>query len=47
MDIEIKIKIKTENDHFDKRELISDIKWGFNEITGYEIKDIEVKTDES
>lgn len=45
MEIEIKIIIKprhTDSSDFNKRELISDLKWQFREITGYEMDSIEV-----
>ena len=46
MEVTITIKIKTENPAFDKNELISDIKYQFVDITGHEIEEIEVETDE-
>ena len=43
MEIEIKIVIKRQDDSdFNKRQLISDIRWGFTDATGFEIDDIEV-----
>ena len=43
MEVEITITIKTENDDFDKDELIRDIQWQFADITGYDIETIEVE----
>lgn len=42
MEVTITIKIKTENEDFDKSDLISDIEWQFLEITGYDIEEIDV-----
>jgi len=43
MEVEITITIKTKKRDFDKDELISDIKWQFADITGYDIETIEVE----
>ena len=43
MEVKITITIKTQNEDFDKDELIRDIKWQFADITGYDIETIEVE----
>lgn len=40
---EIKIVIETEED-FNEKELISDLRWQFEEITGYTAKEIEINS---
>lgn len=45
MEVEIKIIIKprhTDSSDFDKDELISDLKYRFVDVTGYELHEIEV-----
>ena len=46
MDVEITIKIEVRKEDFDKRQLIADIRYQFSDITGYDIEEIEVKTDQ-
>ena len=46
MEVEIKIKIEVRKEDFDKRQLISDIRYQFSDITGYDIEEIEVETDQ-
>jgi hypothetical protein len=46
MEVEIKIKIEADYEDFNKQELRFNVFNGFPEITGYDIMDLDIETDE-